>query len=94
MRHILLEALKRGWRVYLVDPKGGVDYLKLEQQLAEPIAMTSQQALPLLQELWSEHLRRLAQHIFRATSQFGEMEIRTKARGNDGTDADSLYMVL
>ncbi|WP_304459278.1 FtsK/SpoIIIE domain-containing protein [Alicyclobacillus sendaiensis] len=59
IRQILTQALEGGWLVYLVDPKGGVDYLELLPRLAEPMKEFPQDALPLLEALWATHRERL-----------------------------------
>uniref|UniRef100_UPI0026F458D2 FtsK/SpoIIIE domain-containing protein n=1 Tax=Alicyclobacillus sendaiensis TaxID=192387 RepID=UPI0026F458D2 len=59
IRQIMAQALERGWLVYLVDPKGGVDYLELLPRLAEPMKEFPQDALPLLETLWTTHRERL-----------------------------------
>ncbi|AEJ42333.1 FtsK/SpoIIIE domain-containing protein [Alicyclobacillus acidocaldarius] len=59
IRLIMTQALEGGWLVYLVDPKGGVDYLELLPRLAEPMKEFPQDALPLLEALWATHRERL-----------------------------------
>ncbi|AEJ42323.1 FtsK/SpoI [Alicyclobacillus acidocaldarius subsp. acidocaldarius Tc-4-1] len=59
IRLIMQQALDRDWLVYLIDPKGGVDYLELLTWLAEPMKEFPQDALPLLETLWAKHRERL-----------------------------------
>ena len=53
--HLLTQLLDAKMPVTLIDPKGGLDYVEWEDQLATPIVMTSEDALPILQTLWTLH---------------------------------------
>ncbi|WP_062310401.1 FtsK/SpoIIIE domain-containing protein [Alicyclobacillus sendaiensis] len=60
IRQIVKQALNADWVVYLIDPKGGVDYLELLPRLAEPVKELAQDALPVLEALWAKHRERLS----------------------------------
>ncbi|MCL6489136.1 MAG: DUF87 domain-containing protein [Alicyclobacillus mali] len=59
IRQIMKQALNADWTVYLIDPKGGVDYLELLPRLAEPVKELPQDALPVMEALWAKHRERL-----------------------------------
>jgi S-DNA-T family DNA segregation ATPase FtsK/SpoIIIE len=58
IRHILRVVLRQRSRVYLIDPKNGLDYQEYEAELAAPVASTVAEALPLLEHLVDEMARR------------------------------------
>jgi hypothetical protein len=59
--HLLTQLLDAHMPITLIDPKGGLDYAEWEDQLATPIVMTSEDALPILQALWTLHETRRGQ---------------------------------
>ena len=56
--HLLTQLLDALMHVFLIDPKGGLDYVEWEDQLAAPIATTAEASLSILQALWALHLSR------------------------------------
>lgn len=44
--------------IFLIDPKQGLDFSFALSSLALPLASNAEEALPILDQLWDEHLRR------------------------------------
>lgn len=69
--------------VTLIDPKGGLDYVEWEDQLATPIVMTSEDAMPILQALWQLHEARRDQLKAWQCKNWGEALERGKTKEPD-----------
>lgn len=58
IRLIVAMLLATDFDVYLIDPKQGLDFNFALSSLASPLASNAEEALPILDHLWDEHLHR------------------------------------
>ncbi|MCY0894314.1 MAG: FtsK/SpoIIIE domain-containing protein [Acidibacillus sp.] len=58
VRLLVALLLQSAHPVYLIDPKGGIDYQFALPSLAAPAVSSAEEALPMLEILWAEHITR------------------------------------
>lgn len=58
IRLIMAMLLAADFDIFLIDPKQGLDFSFALSSLALPLASNAEEALPILDQLWDEHLRR------------------------------------